>query len=149
MAVAGFNPSQGPISPGQSQYRGGLGPRDAGGRFRTRRPGGTLLWYGEAVEARIAAGALLAVEEIAQRAADHAVANHPWQNRTGETESSVFVNAPELTAAGVARCSWGASGAALFLEYGTVRMPAFPWLRPAQDATYPHLAALIAERTAL
>lgn len=144
--VFGFDPSQGPISPEQSQYRGGLGPRDAGGRFRARRPGGSLLWYGEAVEARIAAVALAAVQEIATAAAAHAIDNHPWQNDTGETEASVFVNAAELTPAGIARCSWGAAGAALFLEYGTVKMPAYPWLRPAQDATYPHLGALIAGR---
>lgn len=143
MPVAGFNPALGPPS-NVNQYVGSDGlpllPRNARGRFRpVGKTGAALMWYGEAVEARVAAAAMAGVKAIAELAADHARANHPWKNRTEETEASIFVGEPHITPADVVRCPWGAAGAAVFLEYGTAKMPAYPFLRPAQDATYPHL----------
>ena len=79
-----------------------------------------------AVDAVLSAGA--------ERVADYARANHPWENRTGETEASI-------EAGQLADHEFGVSsgGASLFLEFGTVNMPPFPFLQPAYDAVYPSI----------
>lgn len=76
-------------------------------------------------------GALDAVLSAgAERTAAYARANHPWENRTGETEGSIHVEA-----AGPHRFQVVAGGASLFLEFGTVHMPPYPFLLPAFLAT--------------
>lgn len=79
-----------------------------------------------AVDAVLSAG----VERAAQYAQDH----HPWQNQTGETEASVHM---EQT--GAHEFSLVAAGASLYLEYGTIHMPPYSFLRPAVAATAPSI----------
>ena len=79
-----------------------------------------------AVDAVLSAGA--------QRIADYAIANHPWQNQTGETEASIHM---EQT--GPHEFAAVAGGAMQFLEWGTVKMPPFPTMQPAADAVYPSI----------
>jgi len=146
MARPGFDPSLGPISRTESDYYDAMdrhiSPRTEAGAFRQRRnPDIALRWYGEGVHARVAAVAMAAVKEIAERAAEFARDHHPWRNQSYDTEGSIWVGDPYITSADVVRCAWGAGGAAIFLEFGTVKMPAYPFLRPAQDASYPHLIA--------
>lgn len=101
-----------------------------------------LHWFGERVEARITAAAMLGVHEVAQAAAEHARSNHPWRSETGAEGASVFVTEPRLRD-GQVREFWGADSPAIFLEFGTHHMPAFPFLRPAADATYRQLPSAI------
>lgn len=66
----------------------------------------------------------------AEAGRDHARANHPWQNRTGKLEASLEAWPTEEGAA------YGSVGVeyAKYVELGTSKMPAFPYLRPAIDA---------------
>src|SRR5258708_15189761 len=70
-----------------------------------------------------------------QRVVDYAVANHPWQNETGETEASIHMEqgpgAHEFTAV--------FGGASIFLEWGTVNMSPYPTIQPAWDAVEPSI----------
>lgn len=79
-----------------------------------------------AVDAVLSAG----MENMAEYARD----NHPWQNQTGETEASIHMEqeGPHEFAAVF-------GGASIFLEYGTVNMPPFPFIQPAWDATEPSI----------
>lgn len=82
-------------------------------------------------------GALDAVMSAgAERTAAYARAHHPWQNRTGGTEQSVHVEH-----AGDHQFTVVADNASIFLEYGTIHMPPYPFLRPAIRATQDSYAA--------
>lgn len=70
----------------------------------------------------------------AERIAQYARDNHPWQNRTGKTEASIHV---ERGAAHEFAVVFG--GASIFLEWGTVNMPPFPYIQPAFDAVRPSI----------
>ena len=72
----------------------------------------------------------------AERIAEYARTNHPWQNQTGETEASIHT---EQT--GNHEVAVVAGGASIFLEWGTVKMPPFPFLAPAFDAVEPSIEA--------
>lgn len=71
----------------------------------------------------------------------HAKENHPWQNRTGTLEGSIRPVAPAQKRGNEFVGLWGSTDVeyALALELGTVKMPAYPYLRPAADAVYPKL----------
>lgn len=94
------------------------------------------------------------VEEIAKAIAADAAANHAYQNRTGEAESAFYVVThdastygqgfvgggaepmlPEIPKAEDAQTAYVANASShfQFLEFGTVRMPAFPSLIPAAE----------------
>ncbi len=80
-------------------------------------------------------GALDAVLSAAmERVVEYAVANHPWNNETGETEASI-----RMEALGDHAFAAVAGGAMIFLEFGTIHMPPFPTMGPAYDATYPEM----------
>lgn len=79
-----------------------------------------------AVDAVLSAGTLRMVE--------YAKTNHPWQNETGETEASL-----RMEKAGDHEFSFLGGGAMPFLEWGTVKMPPFPTMQPAFDATLPSI----------
>jgi hypothetical protein len=80
-----------------------------------------------AVDAVLAAG----MERVAQYGID----NHPWQNETGYTESTIH------SERGPGPHEWLAvfGGASIYLEWGTVHMPPFPTIQPAWDATEPSI----------
>jgi hypothetical protein len=103
------------------------------------KPGGTLVaanWYGGAVEKGLEAATLATVGAVTKAAARYARANHPWHSRTvGGLEDSIFAAEPEIKGDHIYSI-WGAHFPALYLEYGTAKMPAYPFLRPAAAATY-------------
>jgi HK97 gp10 family phage protein len=89
-------------------------------------------WYGGRILTDMEARTMAVVGNVTKAAASEARANHPWQNRTGQLEDSIFAAEPEYKGEEIVSF-WGAHFPALFLEYGTVKMPAYPFLRPAFD----------------
>lgn len=80
-------------------------------------------------------GALDAVLSAgAERVAEYAVAHHPWQNQTGETEASIHAEK-----SGDHEWEVQAGGAMVYLEFGTIHMPPFPTMQPAYDAVAPSI----------
>jgi HK97 gp10 family phage protein len=69
-----------------------------------------------------------------ERMAAYARANHPWQNRTGYTESTL-----RSEQSGPQEFSFLGGGAMPFLEWGTIHMPPFPTMQPAFDAVKPSI----------
>ena len=67
--------------------------------------------------------------KYAEAGRDIAREDHPWKNRTGTLEGSIE---SWPTAEGAAYGSLGCKYA-IYLEFGTARMPAFPYLRPSVD----------------
>ena len=129
----------------------------------------TLDWNGPAVTAKLEAAQVQGVNATMGRCVNHAKRNHPWRNRTGHLEGSIqLVDLAKRDGNGV-RGVWGSTdqAQALILELGGiitpkkaqalkipmpdgsfrfvkwVRIPAYPYLRPAADAIYPQLAANI------
>ena len=92
-------------------------------------------WYGGRVLAGLEAATIAVVRNATRAAADIARANHPWQNQTGQLEVSIFAAEPEMKGDHV-YAIWGAHFPALFLEYGTVKMQPYPFLRPAAAQAY-------------
>ncbi|WP_432769807.1 MAG: phage morphogenesis protein [Sphingopyxis sp.] len=129
----------------------------------------SLTWTGDAVSARWKRAQVAGVNATMGAAVIHAKRNHPWKNRTGILEGAINVtDAARPIATGVEGV-WGVNDAiqARILEVGgvikakhaaalaiplpgggvvfrkSVVIPAFPYLRPAGDATYPSLAMRI------
>jgi hypothetical protein len=107
--------------------------------------GGYVQWYGREVGDAVEAEVIAEVAATTQRAASYAAAHHPWQNLSGELEAGIFADEPVVDGL-VVRGRWGAPSPALYLEYGTARSRAFPFLRPAADYAYRGLAGRIALR---
>lgn len=78
--------------------------------------------------AAVGAASLIGVKEAvkadAEEVAQIARTEHPWNNVTGETEASI-----QPTETGVT-----AGGASFYLELGTSKMAARPFMRPAADS---------------
>lgn len=121
-----------------------------------------LKWNGKQVTAKMRAAQIAGVNEILAAAVVHAKRNHPWQNRSGLLEGSIqVVDFAKAKPAGGVGGVWGVTDArqARILEEGgviravkaealhfvidgqhvtvkQVTIPAYPYLRPAADATY-------------
>lgn len=105
--------------------------------------GSHMTWYGGEIANRATAALVPIVRNVTRAAAEYARRNHPWKNRTGDLELGIFAAEPKIEG-DVVRGLWGAPSPALYLEMGTVKMPPYPFLRPAADATY-RLANFAAE----
>lgn len=129
----------------------------------------SLTWNGEAVSARMKAAQVAAVNATMGAAVNHAKRNHPWKNRTGILEGAINITDPARPIATGVEGVWGVNDAvqARILEVGgvitaknaaalaipipgggvvfrkSVTIPAYPYLRPAGDATYPSLGMRI------
>lgn len=103
-----------------------------------------LRWRGSEIAAKVEAASKLAIDQTTSDAVNHAKQNHPWKNVTGTLEGSLQMRQAEVDGMRVVG-TWGSFTVqyAIFLELGTSRMPAYPYLRPAADATYHLLAARI------
>lgn len=105
-----------------------------------------LTWKGDELKRRITRAAKEGIDSTMALAVIHAKQHHPWVNRTGTLEGSIniYQHAQEK-GEGTVSGLWGSADVmyAIFLELGTSRMSPFPYLRPAADAEYPKLAALI------
>lgn len=128
-----------------------------------------LNWLGKQVDAKVRRAQVLGVNFTMGASVQHAKTNHDWQNRTATLEGSIdVVEYAHETAEGV-EGAWGSRDVAYALihEMGgiikpvrakllsfeidgervfakEVKIPARPYLRPAADETYPHLAENIA-----
>lgn len=122
------------------------------------RGGWKLDWQGGTATHRQVEAARLGIDEVTKIAVEMAKDDHPWFNRSGQTEESVFQRKAHYN---VARQQvWGSWGVrdlpreppreagkgeyarplttkdvALFLEFGTVNMAKRPWLYPVWDET--------------
>lgn len=101
------------------------------------RGGSYITWYGGQVLANQLELAKVVVTRLTREAAEIARANHPWQVRrtdqfTGDLEASIWADEARIEGLEV-KGFWGAPPPALWLEMGTVKMAAFPFMRPAQD----------------
>lgn len=130
----------------------------------------TLQWFGPQVTAKMLAAQHFGVNKTMAEAVEHAKRNHTWQNRTGTLEGSIAIAEYAHRSGRGVTGTWGSRDVryALIHELGgrivpkskprlvfqvdgewrnvaSVRIPARPYLRPAADATYPHLAANIRE----
>lgn len=108
---------------------------DEGNFLPGRGPKTYVQWYGGKVLSELEAATIATVRNVTRAAADYARAEHPWQNDTGQLETSIFAAEPELKGDHV-YAIWGAHFPALYLEYGTVKMRPYPFLRPAADKAY-------------
>jgi hypothetical protein len=108
---------------------------DEGNLLGGRGPRTYVHWYGGRVLAGLEVATMNVVRNVTRAAADIARHNHPWQNRTGQLEASVFAAEPEFRGDHI-YALWGAHWPALYLEYGTVKMDAYPFLRPAAAEAY-------------
>ncbi len=106
-----------------------------------------LIWRGKQVNDLMVKATKFGVDKVMEQASIHAKNNHPWRNRTGILEGSIrpVMEAREQGNSIVGL--WGSVDVnyAIFLELGTMRMQAFPYLRPAADVNYPNLKGFIRE----
>lgn len=131
----------------------------------------SLTWNGDAVKKSWKQAQIDGVNATMGAAVVHAKRNHPWQNRTGLLEGAINVTDPARPIATGVEGVWGVNDAvqARILEVGgviaaknadalaiplpgggvvfrkSVVIPAYPYLRPAGDATYPSLAMRISK----
>ena len=106
----------------------------------------TMDWRGDRVRERARAAQKEGINQTMAKSVEHAARHHPWTYRTGTLEGSLrIVNYATEGQRGVSGL-WGSTDVlyAIMLELGTARMQPFPYLRPAADAEYPHLAQRIA-----
>lgn len=132
-------------------------------------PSKSLTWNGDAVSQRWKDAQIAGVNATMGAAVNHAKRNHPWQNRTTVLEGAINITDPAKPIATGVEGVWGVNDQvqARILEVGgvitaknaaalaiplpgggvvfrkSVVIPAYPYLRPAGDATYPALAQRI------
>ena len=100
-----------------------------------------LRWYGDAVEAKAMAAATTGVNLTLARCLALAIPRAPVD--TGALRASGFIR-PAVRMGTTVMGSWGFSAAyAAYVELGTIRMAARPFMRPAMDVEYPQLARRI------
>lgn len=106
-----------------------------------------LKWDGEKLAERVRNAQIVGVNKTMGEAVIHAKQNHPWQNRTGILEGSINIASFAAAQQGAVSGQWGSLDVAyaVWLELGTAKTAAFPFLRPAADATYKNLSRHIRE----
>lgn len=108
----------------------------------------TLRWEGDKFKKRAARAAMSGINKTMADAVEHAKNNHPWKYRTGKLEQNTKIIGPAKdVGGGVYAGTWGVTAQApygKFLEFGTMRMQPFPFLRPAAAIHHPNLQKNIA-----
>jgi hypothetical protein len=98
-------------------------------------------WHGEQIAADVERAVVAGINETLALCVGFSIPRAPID--TGFLRASAFVRPARRTASGVVG-QWGYSASyAAYVELGTVRMPARPYMRPAADALYSGLAARI------
>lgn len=107
-------------------------------------------WRGAEIAAKASVAARTGIDKTTSEAVTYAKQNHEWQNVTGTLEGSLQMRAAEPDGTRMVG-RWGSFTVnyALWLEIGTSKMPARPYLRPSADVNYPSLRRHIAEAWAL
>lgn len=101
-----------------------------------------MLWLGRSVERQVVEAAKVGLEQTA--AACHYRAAQRAPVRTGALRNSVFHREPRIEGPGIVSVEWGASATyTAYVELGTSRTKAQPFIRPAMDEEYPRLAGRI------
>lgn len=100
-----------------------------------------VVWLGERIEARMAAAAKVAIDEVTKAAAEDAAANHWWANRSGDLAANTFAAPAVIEGPRVV----GKFGSSMRREgfYGLFLERRTPWLRPAADRHFRKLPARI------
>jgi len=102
-------------------------------------------WFGAEILANAIRATVAAVDDTTADAVQHAKDSHPWHDETGRLEERI-TSLPAETQGEVVTGQWGVQRGAPYaidLEFGTSKMAARPFLRPAADATYPELPGRI------
>jgi HK97 gp10 family phage protein len=102
-------------------------------------------WFGDAILTRAMTAAVAAVNETTADAVQHAKNQHAWRDETGALENAIEAEPASVDSLEVTG-DWGVAAGErvpywIDLEFGTVQMPARPFLRPAADAANQMLAA--------
>lgn len=113
-----------------------------------------ILWNGGSIVAGAQEAVIAAINDIVRVAAELARISHIWENDSGQTEAAIYSEDARVEDGGT--WVWGHWGVrdrpriddrtglpegvstvdvACFLEFGTVRMSARPWIYPVFDAT--------------
>lgn len=105
----------------------------------------SLTWKGEAVQQRVLGAARAAVDETMARCV--VIAKQLVPVRTATLQGSIEMRPAETQGDRVVG-RWGSFRVryAVYVEVGTGRMSARPYLRPAADREYPQLAERIRRR---
>lgn len=103
----------------------------------------SLRWYGDKFKKRAEKAALTGINKTMGDAVLYAKENHPWVYRTGKLEQNTKVIMPaQGVGRGVYAGAWGVTAQApygKFLEFGTMKMRPFPFLRPSAAIFHPKL----------
>lgn len=105
---------------------------------------GRLIWKGQEVEARVAAASQAAVDETNEAGATLARGAAPF--RTGELQGSIGTEPASVSGDQVKGQLVARAPHSIFVELGTSKMPAQPYLRPSADAENSKLAGRIRSR---
>lgn len=105
---------------------------------------GKLIWKGDQVEAKVIAASRDAVDETNEASAARARAEAPV--RTGSLREGIGTRPATEEGAVISGQLVARAKHSLFVELGTVNMPAQPFLRPSADAENPRLVSRIKSR---
>ena len=103
-----------------------------------------LIWKGDQVVAKVVTASREAIDETNEASASRARADAPF--RTGSLREGIGTRSATESGTVVSGQLIAAAKHSLFVELGTVNMPAQPFMRPSADAENPHLAARIGSK---
>lgn len=96
--------------------------------------------FGE-YQSRVLQAAVTATQMSQARIVNQARSNHPYQDRSGNLTNSIQAGDIEISEIGVTAFVEARMEYASFVEFGTSRSRAYPFLTPAMLAEYPRFKA--------
>lgn len=100
-------------------------------------------WNGPEIARKIKRASVEAIDEVLEETDRDASASHWWQSDSGNLQEQIITEAAEEIPSG-ARGRFGTTRHRGF--YGLILERRQPFLRPAADRNFPHLAAAIKKR---
>ena len=97
-------------------------------------------WKGDQIVTNMGKATALGIDQVLAMCVNDAKNDHNFVNRTGLLEGSIQ-SRPAQISGGRWVGSWGSFNVdyAIFVEAGTIKLQARPFLRPAADRNYPKL----------